>query len=59
MTIKYLERKEERAITCKDYVVSREITMLLKIAVDYVKMGLCESRDYFASLTLVAKSNKS
>ena len=55
MTIKYLERKEERAITCKDYVVSREITMLLKIAVDYVKMGLCDSRDYFASLTLGEK----
>ena len=35
--------------TCKDYVIGREITTVLKIAVDDVILELCHSCDYFAS----------
>ena len=34
--------------TCKDYVIGREITTILKIAVESVTLVLCDSRDYFA-----------
>ena len=36
--------------TCKDYVIDREITTVLKIAVNNVILELCDSCDYFASL---------
>ena len=35
--------------TCKDYVIGREITTILKIAVESVTLELCDWRDYFAS----------
>ena len=42
---------------CKDYVISREITTLLKVAVESVTFELCDSRDYFASSLLVKKTD--
>ena len=42
-----------RVRTCKDYVTGREITTVLKIAVDSVTFELCDSRDNFASSLLV------
>ena len=47
---------KERVRTCKDYVISREITTVLKIAVGSVTLELCDSRDYFASSLLVKKT---
>lgn len=46
---------KERVRTCKDYVIGREITTVLKIAVDSVTLELCCSRDYFVSFLLVKK----
>ena len=46
-------RSKERVRTCKDYVIRRETTTVLKIAVDNVTLELCDSRDYFASPLLV------
>ena len=43
--------------TCKDYVICREITIVLKIAVESVTLELCDSRDYFASSLLVKKTD--
>ena len=43
---------------CKDYVISREITTILKIAVDSVTLELCDSRDHFAGSILVKKTMK-
>ena len=34
---------------CKDYVIGREITTVLKITVDYAILELCDSCDFFAS----------
>ena len=34
---------------CKDYVIVREITTVLKITVDYAILELCDSCDFFAS----------
>ena len=48
---------KERVGTCKDYVIGREITTALKIAVDSVTLELCDSRDYFASSSLVKKTD--
>ena len=45
----------ERVRTCKDYVIGREITTILKIAVDNVILQLCDSCDYFASPLLMEK----
>ena len=50
---------KERAWACKDYVIGREITTALKIAVDSVKHELCDSRDYFPSSLLVNCSIRS
>ena len=47
---------KERVRTCKDYVIGREITTVLKIAVDTRTLELCDSRDYFASSLLVKKT---
>ena len=33
---------------CKDYVIGREITSVLKIAVDNITLELYDSHDYFA-----------
>jgi len=41
--------------TCKDYVIGREITTVLKIAVDNVILELCNSCDYFGSSLLMEK----
>ena len=49
---------KERARTCKDYVIGREITTLLKTAVESVTLELCDSRDYFASSLLGKKTNR-
>ena len=49
---------KERVRTCKDYVISREITTELKIAVDTINLELCGSRDYFASFLLVRKTDE-
>ena len=38
---------EERVTTCKDYIIGREITTVLKKAVDSVTLKLRESRNYF------------
>ena len=35
---------------CKNYVIGREKTTELKIAVDSVTRELCHSRDYFCQL---------
>ena len=48
---------QERVTTSKDYVIGREITTLLKIAVESVTLKLCDSRDYFASSSLVKKTD--
>ena len=47
---------KERVKTCKDYVIGREITTVLNIAVGSVTLELCDSRDYFASSLLVKKT---
>ena len=39
---------KDRFRTCKDYVIGKEITTLLKIAVDNVILELCGSCGYFA-----------
>jgi len=39
----------------KDYVISREITTILKIAVDNATLELCDSCDFFASPFLKGK----
>ena len=46
---------KERVRSCKDYVIGREITTLLKVAVDNVIIELCGSCDYFASPLLIEK----
>ena len=46
---------EERVRTCKDYVMGREITTILKIAVDNVIVELFDSCDFFASPLLKEK----
>lgn len=45
--IKYLHSKQERARTSKDYIICREITAVLKIAMDAINLELCDSHDYF------------
>ena len=49
-------KAKERVRTCKDYVIGREITTVLKIAVGRVSLELCDSRDYSASSLLVKKT---
>ena len=49
-------KAKERVRTCKDYGIGREITTILKIAVDSVTLQLCDSRDYFANSLLVKKT---
>ena len=49
---------KERVRTCKDYVIGREITTVLKIAVGSVTLELCDSRDYFASSLLVFEEKR-
>ena len=46
-------KAKERVRTCKDYVIGREITTVLKIAVGSVSLELCDSHDSFASSLLV------
>ena len=41
---------KECVTTCKDHVIGREITTLLKMAVDNVILELCGSCDHFARL---------
>ena len=40
-----------------DYVIGREITTVLKIAVDSLTLELCDSRDYVESSLLVKKTD--
>ena len=47
---------KERVRTCKDYVIGREITTVLKIDVDTTTLELCDSRDYFANSLLIKKT---
>ena len=47
---------KEHVGTCKDYIISREITTVLKIAVGSVTPELCDSHDYFARSLLVKKT---
>ena len=49
-------KAKERVRTCKDYVIGREITTVLKIAVGSVSLELCDSHDSFASSLLVKKT---
>ena len=49
---------KERVTTYKDYVIGREMTTLLKIAVDNAILKLCSSCDYFASPLLLEKTIK-
>ena len=46
---------KERVRTCKDYVIGREVTTILEIAVDSVTLELCDSHDYFVSSLCVKK----
>ena len=39
---------KERVVACKDYVICRETTTVLKTAVDNVVLQLCDSCDFFA-----------
>ena len=48
---------KERVRTCKDYVISREITTMLKIAVDSITVELCDTCDYFVSPLLLEKTD--
>ena len=41
----------------RDYVIGREITTILKIAVDHAIFELCDSCDFFASPLLKGKNN--
>ena len=50
--------RKEHVRTCKGYVMGREITTILKIAVDNVILELCDSCDYFASPLLIVKPIK-
>ena len=43
--------------TCKDYVICREITIVLKIAVESVTLALGDGRDYFAGSLLVKRTD--
>ena len=43
--------------TCKDYVICREITTVLKIAMENITLELCDWHDYFASSLLVKKND--
>ena len=52
----WLEAKE-CVITCKDYVIGKEITNVLNKALESVTLVLCDSRDYFASSLLVKKTD--
>ena len=47
---------KERVRTCKDYVIGREITTVLKIAVDTITLELYDSRDCFVNSLLVNKT---
>ena len=49
---------KERVRTCKDYVIGREITTVLKKAVDNAILELCDSCGYFASSLLIEKPIK-
>ena len=49
-------KAKERVRTYKDYIIGREITTVLKIAVGSVTLELCDSRDYFTSSLLVKKT---
>ena len=49
-------KAKERVRTWKDYVIGREITTVLKIAVGSVSLELCDSHDSFASSLLVKKT---
>ena len=50
-------KAKERVRKCKDYVTGREITTILKVAVDSVTLELCGSHDYFDSSLLVKKTD--
>ena len=41
-----LEGKTPKVSTCKDYIIGREITALLNIAVNIVMLEMLESCDY-------------
>ena len=49
--------RKEHVRTCKDYVIGREITTVLMIAVDKAILELCDSCDFFASPLLKGKNN--
>ena len=44
---------KELVRTCKDYIIGREITTILKVAMDNGTLELCDSCDYFASPLLM------
>ena len=48
---------KEHVRTCKDYIIGREITTLLKIAVDSVILELCGSCEPHNSPLLMEKIN--
>ena len=48
---------QERVTTCKDYVIGKEKTTVLKIALESVTFELCDSRDYLTSSLLVKKTD--
>ena len=53
-----LKRSKKCVRTCKDVISGREITTMLKIAVDNVILELCDSCDYFASPLLMKKKKQ-
>ena len=58
VSLEICKASNKRVRMCKDYVIGREITTLLKIAVDNVILELCGSCDSFASpLLVVTKKN--
>ena len=43
--------------TCKNYVIGREKTTVLKIAVDSITLELCDSCDYVERYLLIKKTD--
>ena len=53
-----MQAKQRTVRMCKDYVIGRDMTTILNIAMDNVILELCDSCDYFASRLLMEKPIK-
>ena len=54
---KQVQRFEGKLNICTGYIISREKTFKLKIALNNINLGLCDSRDYFASPLLIVQTD--